>query len=212
MSRKIILSLCDFSGEWSRPYAEAGNEYDVIRVDPKIPGGKTVQEFEQSEEFANLAPFVVGILMAPPCTHFSVSGAQYWPAKDEDGRTAKDLEIVDTCLRIKDRCKNLVWWVLENPVGRLPTLRPKELGRPKMYVQPYYFAGFADDPERERYTKKTGLWGDFNANLPHSPLEPIKVCEQGSWIQKLGGSSEKTKELRSMTPQGFARSFYEANK
>jgi hypothetical protein len=28
---------------------------------------------------------------------------------------------------------------------------------------------------------------------------------------KLGGKSEKTKELRSMTPLGFAESFYLAN-
>jgi len=42
-------------------------------------------------------------------------------------------------------------------------------------------------------------------------VEPVKVCEQGSWLQKLGGKSEKTKTLRSATPMGFARAFYEAN-
>jgi hypothetical protein len=28
---------------------------------------------------------------------------------------------------------------------------------------------------------------------------------------KLGGNSEKTKELRSLTPAGFAQAFFEAN-
>lgn len=28
---------------------------------------------------------------------------------------------------------------------------------------------------------------------------------------KLGGKSERTKELRSMTPLGFAKAFFEAN-
>jgi hypothetical protein len=28
----------------------------------------------------------------------------------------------------------------------------------------------------------------------------------------LGGKSERTKELRSITPMGFAKAFYEANK
>lgn len=42
-------------------------------------------------------------------------------------------------------------------------------------------------------------------------LEPIRVCSQGSWVQRLGGKSERTKELRSMTPDGFARAFALAN-
>ena len=91
----------------------------------------------------------------------------------------------------------------ENPVGRLPRLVP-ELGKPRMYFNPCDYG----DP----YTKKTGLWGDFNTNLPKNPVEPERVCKQGSWVQKLGGKSERTKELRSMTPPGFAQAFFEANK
>lgn len=54
-------------------------------------------------------------------------------------------------------------------------------------------------------------WGRFN--FPElRPVEPVKVCSQGSWIMKLGGKSETTKELRSNTPLGFARAFFESNK
>jgi hypothetical protein len=42
-------------------------------------------------------------------------------------------------------------------------------------------------------------------------VDPTRVCGQGSWLMKLGGKSEKTKELRSMTPMGFAYAFYEVN-
>jgi hypothetical protein len=41
-------------------------------------------------------------------------------------------------------------------------------------------------------------------------VKPIEANQ--SWIMKLGGKSEKTKELRSITPLGFAYAFYEANK
>jgi|TARA_R100000501_G_C2548953_1_gene64445 superfamily I DNA and RNA helicase len=39
-----IISLCDFTGEWSRPYKEAG--YDVLQVDLKH--GQDVRLFERS--------------------------------------------------------------------------------------------------------------------------------------------------------------------
>ena len=60
------------------------------------------------------------------------------------------------------------------------------------------------------YTKKTLLWGSFAVPEPNR-VEPIRSCKQGSWIQKLGGKSEKTKTLRSITPPGFAKAFFEAN-
>ncbi len=37
-----VLSLCDYSGAWSAPYAEAG--YDVVRID--LQHGKDVRLFE----------------------------------------------------------------------------------------------------------------------------------------------------------------------
>ena len=78
--KKVILSLFDFSGRWSRPYFEAG--YDVYQVDIKL--GLDVLSLEPRD-----LPFdtVYGILAAPPCTDFAGSGAQYWKIKDEDERT-----------------------------------------------------------------------------------------------------------------------------
>lgn len=37
---------------------------------------------------------VYGVLAAPPCTDFTISGSQYWAAKDADGRTAESLKLV----------------------------------------------------------------------------------------------------------------------
>jgi hypothetical protein len=206
---KTILSLCDYSGNWPRPYLDAG--YSVILVDPKHKDGcgeprgpskigATVHQILNDPAWREFLPNVHGVLAAPPCTDFSVSGAQYWKVKDEDGRTERSLQIVKDCLGII-KVADPDWWVLENPVGRLPKLLP-EIGKP-WYFQPHWYG----DP----WTKKTGLWGDFNTDLPRNDVEPIRWTKQGSWTQRYGGSSEKTKEARSMTPMGFAKAFFEAN-
>ena len=200
---KTIMSLCDYSGTWSQPYVDAG--YNVIRVDLK------------SGQDVRLVPFirggVYGILAAPPCTDFAGSGAQYWPAKDADGRTLSALALVDACLRAV-AIYNPVFWVLENPVGRLN----RWIGPAAYSFNPCDFGGYMAHEERsselappqDAYTKKTLLWGRFNAPRK-SPVPPVRSCSQGSWLQTLGGKSERTKELRSITPVGFSRAFFEAN-
>lgn len=183
-----ILSLCDYSGTWSQPYVDAG--YDVVRVD--IKRGQDVRLFEA-------LPFPVrGVLAAPPCTAFTNSGAQYWAGKDEDGRTLEALALVDACMRIIT-VHRPQWWALENPVGRLQ----RWLGKPRMAFDPCDYG--------DAYTKRTLLWGHFTEPLKTKRVEPERVSSQGSWLMKLGGSSERTKELRSITPSGFARAFFEAN-
>lgn len=184
----VILSLFDYSGNWPSYYKQAG--YDVYQVDVK----HDIDILELTRQ--DLPDQVHGILAAPPCTDFASSGAQYWKQKDLDGRTEASLALVDKTLEIISWC-NPRWWALENPVGRLQKLRP-QLGNP-WYFQPHWFG----DP----YTKKTGLWGTFNRDLPRNPVEP----DPQSWLMRLGGKSERTKELRSMTPLGFAKSFFLAN-
>jgi len=240
----IILSLCDESGAWSRPYVALG--YKVIRVDPKHGvwrehyqdrgmtdkqiGNGTMNEMEDGgfglsasvQLLANILSAnptffglpVRGILMAPPCTDFSGSGARHWPAKDEDGRTAVSVSIIRACLQVKDILKP-DWWVLENPVGRLARLVP-EVGKYRMTFHPCMYAGWLEDPDTEAYTKLTCLFGNFNANLERRDVEPImftlKNGKRGSWMfAKLGGKSERTKELRSKTPVGFSLAFAAAN-
>lgn len=193
---KTILSLFDFSGNWSNPYKEAG--YKVIRIDTKL--GFDILDFD-----TDLLDSVYGILAAPPCTDFSSSGAQYWPAKDLDGRTAYSLSLVDKVIELVE-VYSPKFWVIENPVGRLSKLRPA-LGSP-WYFNPNEFAGWLEDPSTDQYTKKTGLWGKFNKPVK----KELPAIKGNSPIMKLGGKSERTKELRSMTPNGFAKAFYEANK
>lgn len=135
---------------------------------------------------------IYGILAAPPCTDFAGSGARWW--KDKGQQPLLDgLAVVDACLRIIFLHKP-VFWCLENPVGRLT----KYIGKPKMYFDPCDYG----DP----YTKKTCLWGEFNIPVK-SPVKP----EGKNPIHYMPPSKDR-QMLRSITPPGFARAFYEANK
>ena len=187
-----LLSLFDYSGAWSKPYRDAG--WTVYQIDIK-------HGYDVNDTWWNNLVNVQGILAAPPCTDFSVSGAQYWKQKDLDGRTQASLALIYRTLQLV-AIHAPQFWCLENPVGRLNRLVPELVQYGPRYFQPYQFG----DP----WTKKTGLWGEFNWPK-ESPVDPIRYTKQGSWTQKLGGKSERTKELRSITPAGFAAAFYKAN-
>lgn len=180
---RTILSLCDYSGAWSRPYRDAG--YNVIQVDLKLNGDVRLFRYPGA---------VHGILAAPPCTDFAVSGARWWKDKSDE-QLVQSLSIVDACIRLATVC-DPEWWVLENPVGRLKDY----IGDPVMYFDPCDFG--------DSYTKKTALWGRFNTNLPRTPVE---ATEGSKMHLQYGGKSERTKELRSITPAGFAQAFFAAN-
>lgn len=236
-----LLSLFDYSGQWSAPFAAKG--WDVIQWDIKLAEFMDIMLLESAEVCLELFQDVNGILSAPPCTHFTNSGAQYWILKDEDGRTWEALQFVYQVQRLANLFRPTdedynepFFWVLENPVGRLPKLVP-ELGSP-FYFQPFDYAGYTNPTANElleldrirlkdgkgvtdnetdlilktnAYTKRTGLWGEFNTSLIKSAIPPVKASPQGTFTQRYGGKSDATKELRSNTPLGFAQAFCEAN-
>ena len=177
----LILDLCGGTGAWSQPYTDAG--YDVYSVDLK--SDLDVQLFESGR-----AGHVHGILAAPPCTAFAVSGARWWAQKGPDA-LKEGLAVVDACLRIITVCEPQ-WWALENPVGRLRYY----LGVPVMYFNPNDYG----DP----YTKKTALWGKFNP----PELHQVEPTEGSKMHTRYGGGSG---DQRSVTPPGFAQAFFEAN-
>jgi len=212
----VVVSLCDYSGNWSRPF-NLYHGYTVVRFDMKH--GDDVTDYAGTMASIEITlralrapgrpePRVAGVLMAPPCTDFTVSGARWWPAKDADGRTEASVRLVRACLAVV-KALQPVFWALENPVGRLPRL-VAELGAASWYFNPCEYAGFAPDPEAERYTKRTGMWTNVARpkTAPRNPIMYESAGKRGSWMwAKLGGRSERTKELRSNTPQGFALSF-----
>jgi len=176
-----ILSLCDYTGNWSRPYREAG--YDVRQID--LQHGEDVRLFEA-------LPYPVrGVLAAPPCTIFASSGACWWQGKGEQA-LLDGLALVDAVCRII-LVHRPQWWVIENPVGRLN----RWLGEPVMYFHPSDYG----DP----YSKRTGLWGRFNA-----PFKTPVEATEGMKLHRLPPSPDRANR-RSETPMGFAAAFFGAN-
>lgn len=182
-----ILSLCDITGNWSRPYEEAG--YEVIRVD--LQAGQDVRLLK------HLGRPIHGILAAPPCTVFCKASAWMWAAMDE-AKVIDGLGVVDACLRAVAIYRP-TWWVLENPSGRLK----RYLGDPAFRFQPNQFG----DP----WLKHTCLWGHFTPPTPLFSPQARKVvtATMGDVTTKKFGSGNKNG--RAATPPGFSQAFFEAN-
>lgn len=197
---KVVLSFFDRTGAWSQPWEDAG--YQVYRFDIQTDAevgdvnnfgagffGDIFGDFEGLDIYA--------ILAACPCTDFAVSGARHFAAKDADGRTEQSIELVHQTLRAIEYFRPTVW-AIENPVGRIETLAG--LPRWRLSFDPCNLG----DP----YTKRTLIWGRFNADLPVAPVEPTEGSKMHT---QYGGRSLATKNARSVTPVGFAYGFFVAN-
>ncbi len=193
---KIILDLCGGTGSWSKYYKDNGYDVRVITL-PYYD----VLTYEPPEK-------VYGILAAPPCTHFSIACNRLWNEKDRDGRTIEGLKVLIACLHIIAKC-NPQFWALENPVGRMKQF----LGEPTMIFKQTDF-GFPCN-------KKTLLWGNFNIpqKQQHIFKEIHKLEELDYKIPELYQKEgiiktdhDRRAAVRSITPDGFAKAFYEVNK
>jgi len=240
-TNRTLLSLFDYTGEWSKPFSDAG--WNVIHWDLQLGEEMDINKIADAETALDLFETVDGILAAVPCTDFACSGARWFAEKDKDGRTEMSMELIRQVLRLVDlftptdpEYDGTWFWAIENPVGRIGSLFP-ELNKP-YYFNPYEYAGYLNPSQKDlaelqrirekegkditkseaefilkmnAYTKKTGLWGDYNIPVKDS-IEPVKGSAQGSVLQRYGGKSLKTKNIRSQTPAGFAEAFYHANK
>ena len=175
----IILSLCDHSGIWSQPYED--DDYEVVRID--LDHGQDARLLELPDKPVH------GIIAQPPCTMFANSGAR-WPRTEADMLNA--LSVVDACCRIILAARP-VWWVLENPAGKLS----RYLGPPRWTFNPNDYG--------EDYTKFTCLWGNFQ------PPEKCPVPATAGSKMHLLPPSEDRARLRSLTPAKFAQAFFEVN-
>ena len=189
-SDKIILDLCGGTGAWSKPYKDAG--YDVRLI--TLPDND-VRDCVPPDN-------VYGILAAPPCTEFSF--AKHFHGKGKYSHDFKNgLEIVSACMRIilTSRPK---WWALENPKGYLQ----RWIGKPAFVFDPYFYG--------DNYQKKTCLWGNFNVPLPGTVAKPKDIVKFSMLKSKeihpeYYGVLSRT-ERRAITPPGFAKAFFEANR
>jgi len=199
---KLIADICGGSGAWSEDYLQAG--YEVIIFD--IKDGYDIRLPKVQQYIINLKPY--GILAAPPCTQFSFAKTTGSARKAEVG-----MRTVISCLNIIWGCQYrlkgsyskttpLKFWALENPNGLLKHF----LGNPPFEFNPYDFG--------DNYKKKTHLWGWFN----EPKKTPIK-CTKPKFDRLLTKEIHPEyygkltrQERRAITPAGFAKAFFEANR
>lgn len=230
-----LLSLYDVTGNWSSPFKEEYG-WKVVALDLKLGHDLRTYGAKKIHALSKAYPDIRGVLAAPPCTDFTVSGAGHWARKDAAGTTEHSLDLVRIVLKFVTYLKP-DFWAIENPVGRLPRLLPDILGQPRFSFHPWEFAGWTNpspediqDLQRLRlrngvgpfkkedeylvrrvnsYTKKTCLWGVFNEPV-RKPVPDVRLSALGSWLMNYGGISDRTKAVRSETPLGFARAFAHA--
>lgn len=218
-SGRVILSLFDHTGNWSRPWEEAG--FRVLRYDIESTEFQDLLEFFPTADLAGLWARdleVYGVLSACPCTTFAASGARWWKGRHDvpdaemvekmfgprmaryfDTPLEANKALAEVTRAIVDLANPTAFHVLENPRGRIRT--ETDLPEARLVFDPNHFG----DP----YTKETFLFGTFNSDLPLAPVEPT----EGSKIQsKLRGDRPEDKAERSKTPEGFAYSFFMANR
>lgn len=223
----IVVSLFDESGNMCRPWYEAGHEcycfdiknkqtYDFMGSGSlaKVYGDLTDKDLIR--EIVDMKPDI--IFGFPPCTDLASSGARWWKQKhlaDPDFQS-KAATLAQTVFDIAVQHKTP--YMIENPVGRLSYY----FGKPQHVFDPYEFGGYlpTDDkhprwpnhiPPRDAYPKRTCIWSGYGFKFPERKPVPMDLAREANRQSKLGGKSEKTKEIRSETPRGFAVAVYEAN-
>jgi len=234
---QLIISLYDYTGEMVRPWAENGYEchcFDIQHPDePSIvsfEGGGSIHKihWDLQKNLLDLQYVYtdqgsgIGVKIVfgfPVCTDLAVSGAAHFAKKaainpnfqEEAASHARDIAYFAESLDVP--------YMIENPVSVLSTLWK----RPDFYFHPYEYGGYIPEnksehplyPEyiapKDAYSKKTSIWSGGGFNQP--PLKPVECLSYGCSSQhaKLGGSSKKTKDIRSCTPRGYALAVFEAN-
>lgn len=218
----IIWSLFDGSGIMGLPWAQDGHTVYCFNADEGNHGTYSVKMQHENLRYVNCwisesfpyKPELTGIpnpqmiFAFPDCTDLAVSGAKH------EGHTS--LDSVGHAQMLERMAEEFgAAWMVENPVGKMSTLWRK----PDYYFHPFeyggYMSGFEESfhprmPSRDGYTKKTCIWSGGGFVMPEKRPVP-HIGKFWGWAY-LGGDSPKTKQLRSLTPRGFARAVFEANK
>jgi hypothetical protein len=191
----MILSLFDLTTTMVKPWADAGHL--CVCVDMQHPGGEhrdgnIVRVGADIQDYLPPRETIDAVFAFPPCTHLAVSGARWFKGKGL-GKLAESIELFHRAAKI---CE---WagapYFIENPVSTISSYwrKPDHSFDPCDYGDPY--------------TKKTCLWVGGGFVMPtKNRVEP----ELGSKMHLLPPSADRA-NLRSQTPEGFARAVYAAN-
>ena len=240
MTKGIVISLYDFTGEALKPWANDGYEcyaYDIqhtgtMEVFPDS-GGIIHYEYADLHDHNSLnqihddfytrqmdgGPPVVFGMAFPVCTDMAVSGAAHFKRKAEVNPSfqTEAVSYAMWCAKLFNSMD--IPYFIENPVSVLAT----KWRKPNYSFHPYEYGGYIPYTEAEHprwpeyiapfdaYTKKTCLWTGNGFVMP-TKYAVDKPDGYSNQHLKLGGKSQRTKDIRSATPRGFAIAIHDANK
>lgn len=162
---KIVVSLCDLTGNMVKPWVDAG--YHAFLVDPQHgensteikANGAVITRFagtveDAMESIARMMSKGAGIAAVfgfPPCTDMAVSGARWFEAK-----RAADKMFQAKAVMVAEQCRTIgrlsgAPWMVENPVSVLSSA----FGKPQHIFSPSDYTAY--EPS-DHYSKKTCLW------------------------------------------------------
>lgn len=201
---RLIISIYDFTGNWVQDYIKAG--YPVMLWDKIVEGDILEGLSWLIQQIEETGLKVYGLFAACPCTDFAVSGARWFREKDTskpgfepfESSTELHVALVLIVLHLVELLKP-EFWVIENPVGRIEALVPE--------IKPFRKMSFNPCDYGDPYTKKTVLWGEFNHHLIRTPVMPL----YGSLMHNIPPGPDRAK-IRSTTPRGFSKAFFNANR
>ena len=231
MTKGIVISLYDFTGEALKPWADAGYTcyaFDIQHPkEGRVDNGICYQYADLhdhetlnaiQDEFAD-KPVVFGMAF-PVCTDMAVSGAAHFKRKAE-ANPSFQTEAVSYAMWCAKLFNSMhIPYFIENPVSVLAT----KWRKPDYNFHPYEYGGYIPDdqaehprwPEyiapRDAYPKKTCLWTGGGFVMPETCFASLPEAGYSKQHLKLGGKSQRTKDIRSATPRGFAIAICEANK
>jgi hypothetical protein len=206
--KKVIISLCDYTGIMVKPWVDAG--YYAVLVDPQhekhsVSGNIERLPMTVLEAMPRLGEimrtmrvcFVAGF---PPCTDVAVSGSRWFADK-----AAKDKQFQAKAALVAKQCRSAgvmsgAPCFFENPVSVFSSI----FGKPDYTFNPCDYTGYCAE---DNYTKKTCLWADNGFELPPACRdESLGVPDDR--IHKAPPGPERA-NFRSATPRGFARAVFE---
>lgn len=208
--RPVVISLCDLTGNATKPWQEAG--YNVVLVDPQHHDtrmeGRVAYVAGTVEDAMPLLGRIIrerDVAMVfgwPPCTDMAVSGARWFEAK-----RAADPMFQAKAVAVAEQCRTVgrlsgAPWMIENPVSVLSRV----FGPASGWFHP---ADYTALEPADNYTKKTMLWTGGGFVIPE-PRRDEALGQPDDRIHKAPPGPER-ENFRSATPMGFARAVYLAN-
>lgn len=224
MKKDIVIFLYSKSDIIAKEWSEAGVEchlFDLASVTRQegnkfFWGGDLRKRLKQiGELILNNNCLFIGSFT--PCTDLANSGAKHFEKKylNDAYFWARAMELVFIGRDVAELFN--VPYFIENPMSMISSL----WRQPDFKFHPWQFGGYLPEdhqhslfpeiyPARDAYNKQTWLWVGNGFVMPENlPVEPVENDYPG--FKKLGGKSERTKEIRSCTPEGFAKALFIAN-